>query len=286
MQTFFLAPDYLNQLLQRSDYSTIKSLCKSNKNINHYCKNNQNAKKIISERKQKFLANKLNYFFANLDYYIKGLSHTNKLLYNKINDLNRKITAFILASSIGDYDIVNELINQGSDPSILDNLALTVASENGHYKVVDRLLKDSRVNPNRHGEGLSPFQLAIENGYTDLVFRFLQDNRINPNAHNNYAIRAASLNGYLDIVNLLLENKFVNPSADDNFALRFASLKGNWNVVNRLLQDPRVDPSVNDNQVIKLAMNAGHMDIVRRLLQDPRVRNKLTKHQIDTYSHE
>ena len=288
MQSFISTPDYLIELLQQSDYSTIKSLCKSNKVINDFCRNNSIAKQIILERKQKFITNKIDYFLNNLKHYIKGLFDTDRFLYNQIHNLQPMDQALILASSIGDYDIVKELIQQGVDPSIMNNIALTQASKNGHFKVVDLLLNDPRVDPNRHNLGLSPFQWAVDKGFTDIVQRFLQDKRIYPTTDRDYAIRAASSKGYIDIVNLLLSlpkvpNKNVDPSADYNYAIRFASAHGHLPVVNRLLQDPRVDPSANDNFAIEWANKEGHKDVVHRLLQDSRVYKKLTPRQIDIY---
>ncbi len=73
MQTFFDTPDYLIELLEESDYSTIKTLCKSNKDINRFCQNNQIAKKIISERKKEFVTDKFNYFFFKFRLLYRGI---------------------------------------------------------------------------------------------------------------------------------------------------------------------------------------------------------------------
>ena len=48
------------------------------------------------------------------------------------------------ATQIGDVGLVSICIQAGVDPSIHDNWAIRMASENGHYLVVDRLLQDSR----------------------------------------------------------------------------------------------------------------------------------------------
>ena len=117
-----------------------------------------------------------------------------RIIYNKIKsnvDLKQ-------AAKKGNLNLVNILIEANFDPSIDNNYAIGVASQNG---------------------------------YLDVVNRLLEDNRVDPSAIHNYAIRMASENGHLDVVNKLLEDDRVDPSADDNSAIQWASESGHLNIV-------------------------------------------------------
>ena len=83
-----------------------------------------------------------------------------------------KFPQLIEACEEGDVGVVCLCIQAGTDPSANNNAAISTASENGHYGVVDRLLQDPRVNPS----ALDQFaiRLASENGHYAVVDRLLQ----------------------------------------------------------------------------------------------------------------
>ena len=150
-----------------------------------------------------------------------------------------------------DADMVDELIKQGFDPALHENVAIRAASINGYIDVVDRLLKDPRVDPS--------------------VYR-------------NQAIIYASENGYSSVVDRLLVDPRVNPSASDNYAIIQASHNGHLKVVKRLLKDRRVDPADQNNLAIVLASKEERILVVACLLKDSKVRKKLTPSELKFYA--
>jgi len=81
------------------------------------------------------------------------------------------------------------------------SIELTRAAESGHLDVVDRLLKDPRVDPNTMDT--YAIRWAAESGHLDVVERLLKDLRVDPADYDNAAIRWAAQNGHLDIFNML-----------------------------------------------------------------------------------
>lgn len=49
------------------------------------------------------------------------------------------------------------------------------------------------------------FKKAAENGYAKVVERLLKDERVNPAVDDNYAIRSAAERGYIQVVKILVE---------------------------------------------------------------------------------
>jgi hypothetical protein len=134
---------------------------------------------------------------------------------------------------------------------------------NGHLVVVDRLLRDERVDPS--ADDNCAIGWASSNGHIAVVERLLQDRRIDPSATDNYAVGWAASNGHLAVVERLLQDERVDPSGDDNFAVRCAAENGHLAVVDRLLQDERVDPSADDNySSIPIRPSAGFQKVSPR----------------------
>ena len=111
------------------------------------------------------------------------------------------------------------------------------------------------------------FKKAAEYGYVQVVERLLKDNRVNPAVDNNYAIRYAAKNGHAKVVEMLLKDKRVNPVVDDNFALIWAVRNGHIKVVELLLKDNRVDPSAEKNYAIRSAAERGYIQVVKMLVE-------------------
>ena len=90
------------------------------------------------------------------------------------------------------------------DPSEDGNMAITQACRNGHLVVVNKLLKDARVDPSRHH---TLKNIAIErasyNGHLDVVNRLLQDTRVTSNSLAG-AIEWASFRGHTTILRHLM----------------------------------------------------------------------------------
>lgn len=171
------------------------------------------------------------------------------------------------ASYEGHFQVVNMLIKDPRvNPAARDNAVIGYACDNGHFQIVKILLEDPRVEPfQEHNEIIS---VASENGYLQIVKMLLRDSRIDPSIRENFALKKASVRGHASIVKLLIEDPRVNPSANENFAIRWASNKGQTEVVKVLLRDSRVNPSAFNNEAINMASKNGHTDVVRILLND------------------
>jgi len=176
----------------------------------------------------------------------------------------------LMAAQNGRLAVVDRLLKDSRvDPSVQENSAITFAAENGHVAVVDRLLKDGRVDP--AAKNNYPFRVAVNNGHIKVVNRLLKDDRVDPTAENNDAIRTAAWNGNVEIVGRLLQDGRANPAAHNNVAIQSAAIFGNLKLVEILLQDSRVDPAADNNLAFRLAAQKGHLKVVERLLQDNRV---------------
>jgi hypothetical protein len=75
---------------------------------------------------------------------------------------------------------------------------------------------------------------AIRNDNLELVERLLKDSCVDPSADNNYAIRLASEKGHLAVVDRLLQDSRVNPSDNDNKAIKHAEARGFTEIVELL----------------------------------------------------
>lgn len=200
MSNFYslLYPDLIYEQLVKLDYPAIRQVCSTNKEVLQICQHDSLITKLINSKRIQYKTN----------YLIQQSEH-------------ESTHPIIKASAIGDAEIVDELIKRGFDPFVLRNYAIGLASENGHIKVVERLLQDERVNPadNRN----EAIELASKNGHIEVVERLLQDERVNPADNNNAAIRLASEEGHVKVVERLLQDKRVNPAANNNVAIRLAS---------------------------------------------------------------
>ena len=155
------------------------------------------------------------------------------------------------------------------DPSVNDNRAIQLASQNGHDKVVALLLADPRVDPG--ADDNEAIYMASLNGYHKVVALLLADSRVDPTVKYNRAIHIACCNGHYEVVVLLLSDPRVDPSDCDNDTICAAAGNGDAKVVVLLLADPRVDPSAQDNWAITMASDNGDDEVVALLLADPRV---------------
>jgi hypothetical protein len=159
---------------------------------------------------------------------------------------------FFNAVQSGDFKQVDYfLVNTSIDPSILDNKAIQVATENGNFLIIDRLLEDQRVDPNQGLRSLAKADDNIDpNVRMAILDRLLEDPRTDPSLGDNYAIIFASRCGIIKLVDRLLQDHRVDPSAQNNRAIIDACGFDDFNsygknritVILRLLKDQRVDP--------------------------------------------
>lgn len=155
---------------------------------------------------------------------------------------------FLKACKYGHTETVQNCINNGVDPSLLNNQAIRFATRHGHTQITKLLLTDPRVDPAEYES--EALWWAAEKGNTQVVALLLQDQRIDPTTLKNYAIRSASLQGYTQIIKLLLTHPRVNPTAQNNEAIRLAAKQGHGRIIELLIKDHRT--SLRDIRLINI----------------------------------
>ena len=117
--------DQLYEILRESDYPDILRICKSDQKINNFCQTSPLIKELLINKQT--------------DMYIKNYGNGRR--------------ALIAAVRRGNITVFDRLIKRGENPSRDDDgeNILTIASMNGDLPIVDRLLRDPRVNPAMYG---------------------------------------------------------------------------------------------------------------------------------------
>jgi ankyrin repeat protein len=181
----------------------------------------------------------------------------------------------INASENGHRKVVQALLKMGVDVNAKNKdgwTALMVASFNGHLEVMQALLaKGADINAKRNYGGTALIT-AIAFGRLDVVQALLAKGA-DVNAKENYgetALMRASQKGYLDVVQALLaKGADVNAkNKDGETALMFAAANGHLDVVRALLaQGADVNAKTNDGRTaLMLASQNGHLAVVQALL--------------------
>ena len=137
--------------------------------------------------------------------------------------------------------LVKDALEQGANVHTNDDLALRLASNNGHTEVI-KLLLDAGADV--HAWDDWALRWASEYGHIEVV-KLLLDAGANVHALNDYALQNASYNGHIEIVKLLLDAG-ANVHANKDIALRWASEYGHIEVVKLLKQHMKTNESVRD----------------------------------------
>ena len=180
----------------------------------------------------------------------------------------------MFASQNGHYQVVELLLKENADPNLqdLDGVtALMFASQNGHYQVVEDLLKEN-ADPNfQDQDGWTALMFGSQNGHYEVVEFLLKENAdLNlQTKENSTALTHASENGHYQVVELLLKEK-----ADPNIqtlggwtALIVTSQNGHYQVVELLLKE-NADPSLQTQcgwTASTIASQNGHIEIAHLL---------------------
>lgn len=86
------------------------------------------------------------------------------------------------AAAAGHTNVVQELLAHSKidiNETYISDTALLAAARKGHAKVVDLILRDSRVQPNRgDGDGRTALWWAAYNGHMEVVRRLIQSSRV------------------------------------------------------------------------------------------------------------
>jgi hypothetical protein len=128
--------------------------------------------------------------------------------------------------------VVDTLINLGFDPSLGGQYFIWAASLKGNAKIIERILKDDRVDPSYNEDGITALNAAVYNGNVDAAKALLKDARVDVNKSNidsrNIIDSASSIN-YEKIIELLLSYGFIidedciTYSIERSIAIGFAS---------------------------------------------------------------
>jgi hypothetical protein len=166
-------------------------------------------------------------------------------------------------TNILDYLILDKKV----DPSRDDNEALVLACRHGQLTVVERLLRDPRLDLADNDVMERCLENAVTGNHLSVIRLLLKGGRVIPRAKRS--LHLASVCGYVNIVELLLT--VCDPRSWNSFSLTEAVLNGHLEVVKLLVSDPRIDPAVNNNLALQQAAFRGHTEIVRFLVADERV---------------
>ena len=152
----------------------------------------------------------------------------------------------LIEAAEGGYEFdVSVLIKLGANINYIHtekgSTALTLASQNGHYQVVELLLKEhADVNQQRQ-DGVAALMLASKNGHYQVVELLLKEHAdVNHQRQDGVtALMLASQDGHYQVVELLLkEHADVNHQRQDGVtALMLASQDGHYQVVELLLKE-------------------------------------------------
>jgi len=129
------------------------------------------------------------------------------------------------------------------------NTPLVWAARNGHGEVVEILLRQGSVNPDKPDGyyGQTPLCCAAENGHEGVVKVLLGRDDVNPDESDGYGrtpLWCAAWNGHDGVVEALLERVDVNPDKPDEYGRTpfwWASGNGHEGVVKILLGGDDVD---------------------------------------------
>ena len=142
---------------------------------------------------------------------------------------------------------------------------LISAIARGHVRVVELLLRDSRVNFDSHWT--LPLEVAVLRGQVEVaklllpLFTWLE-----------YPFNIAIQNNDFDMIRMFQEYENINLDA----ALQHASCYNHPDVIRVILQDVRIN-TMSKKLALELAASRGYTDIVAILLNDPYVRAGYTK---------
>ncbi len=134
---------------------------------------------------------------------------------------------------------------------------------------LDHVIISLKEGANIHGENDVALRLASRNGHIDVVKYLveLKPDGANIHTYNDDALRRASLHGHLDIVKYLVSHG-ANIHGDSDAALRWASKYGQIEVVKYLVElkpdGANIHPK--NDESLKWAKINGHLDIVKYLI--------------------
>jgi len=174
------------------------------------------------------------------------------------------------ASRYGDLKLIKTLPNKSPKVGCNYEMALILASANGHETVVKVLLEKGAEVDHRNNFGPTALIEASANG-REAIVKMLLEKGANVNLQREFgrtALMDAIQEGHVSVVQVLLENGAeVNHQDNDGWtALMVASERGREGVVNMLLEKG-ADVNI-QNHNGKMALNMAKTDDIWQLLKD------------------
>lgn len=146
--------------------------------------------------------------------------------------------------------------------------ALTVACKRGDVNVVRKLLDEPLCDPDSKA-----MINAINYGHIDIVEILLNDGRIHPQRIFEYQMVSSLIHDFenpmdINILQMLLKDHRVDPSEGENSALNTAFLIENVTVVNMLIKDDRVRRTIQLDRIYSYCKQREQhpmVDLIERL---------------------
>jgi len=155
-------------------------------------------------------------------------------------------------------------------------IPLIYAIQCGHERVVEILLRQRSVDPNRPDDrGRTALSYAAQDGLEGVVKILLQQQEVNPNEYDdsgNTPLSFASRKGHVRVVEILLEHSGINPDKPNSYGqtpLLYAASGGHEEVVKILLERKEVNPNYPDTYggtPLMYATSGKHQEVVKILL--------------------
>ncbi|KAJ8776570.1 hypothetical protein J1605_015159 [Eschrichtius robustus] len=200
------------------------------------------------------------------------------------------------AARRGNLALLRLLLNSGRvDVDCKDSdggTALLAASQYGHMKVVETLLKHGANIHDQLYDGATALFLAAQGGYLDVIRLLLSSGaKVNqPRQDGTAPLWIASQMGHSEVVRVMLLRGADRDAArhDGTTALLKAANKGYNDVIKELLKfSPTLGILKNGTSALHVAVLSGNIKAVALLLEagaDPALRNKIIKQAIATHS--
>lgn len=119
------------------------------------------------------------------------------------------------------------------------NLAIKIASRNGHDQVVRQLLTCDDINPG-HESDLA-VDVACQNNHVETVKLLLTHSDVDPTTDDDFALCVAVQNDLPDVVNIVVRCPKVSCAADSNFSIKECIKNANPTIFRILLTGDGVD---------------------------------------------
>jgi len=191
-----------------------------------------------------------------------------------VEDPMISIAEFVNRAGRGDIEATRAFVLSGEDPNAADysgNSPLHMASVNGHYDVVDLLIKGGARIDNRDKNMMTPLLATIRKGNVEMI-RMLLDlgaNRDHTDRNNRGALFYSMISGNPNVAKMFLKKQ--NRNDQDKIwgytALHIAATQGNISVVKALLDfNCSIYRRSNKGMTAEeVAMEAGHKEVAKYL---------------------